>query len=466
MNIEFAGKRVAVIGMGVTGIAATEALLDRGADVTLFDRESREKLGRRAARAEKLGARTVFGFGPERRLADFDLVIASPGVRPDSTLIQDAIARGMQVISEIELAYLISAAPIIAITGTNGKSTTTVLIGRMLEADGSDVFIAGNIVAGDIRLPLVTAAREAHPDSVIVAEVSSFQLELIDRFRPYIAAVLNVTEDHQDRYGSIEAYAAAKARIFKNYGLGDWAIVNADDPISAAMAPKGPRVLRFSRLEEQTEGAFLRGDRVIVRVEGREKRVCTVDQIPLPGEINQENVLAACCAAAAYGAATQSMSRAIRQLKPLEHRLEPVGEIGGVRFVNNSMCTNVMAAVGSIEAIEDPVVVISGGIHKGGDLRPFARLVASKVKHLALIGRDAETLRKAVEAEGYRQVTIVGSLRDAVLDAKSAAEPGDVVVLAPLCASHDMFNSFEDRGEQFKEIVEEIAKGEGKKAKR
>ena len=330
------------------------------------------------------------------------------------------------------------------------------MIGKMLEADGRDTLIAGNVVAGDIRMALVTAAHKAKANSVIVAEISSFQLERTQRFRPRIAALLNVTDDHLDRHTNFEEYAALKTRIFANQGDGDWAIVNADDPVSSRLTPRGPRVLRFSRVSEPEEGAFLRGDQMIVRIGGQETDVLSVEDIPLRGTHNQENALAACCAAAAFGAKPESIARAVREFKPIEHRMEPVAVIGGVEYLNNSMCTNVMAAVRSIEAIEEPVVVIAGGVHKGGDLRPLAKTIAAKAKHLVLIGNSAEELRDAMAVEGYDRITMSDSLRDAVLTAKAAASPGDVVMLAPVCASFDMFVDFEDRGRQFKEIVEEL----------
>jgi len=215
-------------------------------------------------------------------------------------------------------------------------------------------------------------------------------------------------------------------------------------------------LLRFSRLTEPENGAFLRGGEVVLRESGKEIVVCSVDDIPLRGTCNQENVLAACCAASRFGLSVESITRAIREMKPVEHRLEPVAVIDSVEYLNNSMCTNVAAVVRSIEAIDEPVVVIAGGIHKGGDLRPFARTVASRVRHLVLIGRSAEEIRDAVTGEGCDRITLAGSLRDAVLAARSKAAPGDVVMLAPGCASFDMFRSFEDRGEQFKEIVKEM----------
>jgi len=457
MSIELRGKRVAIVGMGRTGMAAAEVLRDLGAEVTLLDRKPRTELPEAITEAERLNAHTIFEFDGQNSIGDFDIVVPSPGVRSDLPALHDAESRGVTVIAEIEMAYLISPAPIIAVTGTNGKTTTTVMIGKMLEADGRKVLIAGNVVAGDIRMALITAAHQATMDGVIVAEISTFQLERIQRFRPYIAALLNVSEDHLDRHADVEEYAALKSRVFANQSYGDWAIVNADDTIASRLAPsRGPRILRFSRREELAEGAFLKNGRVIVRFDGGEMDICSVEDINLRGTHNQENVLAACCAAAAFGAKPESMAAAIREFQPIEHRMEPVAVIDDVEYLNNSMCTNVMAAVRSIEAIEEPVIVIVGGVHKGGDLRPLARTIASRVKSLILIGESAHVIQDAAVAEGCNRITMSSSLKDAVLAAKNAAQPGDVVMLVPGCASFDMFENFEDRGNRFKEIVRSL----------
>ena len=434
MSIELRGKRVAVVGMGRTGMATAEVLRDLGAEVTLFDQKPRTELPEALTEAERLNAHTIFEFDGQNSIGDFDLVVPSPGVRSDLPALHDAESRGVPVIAEIELAYLISPAPIIAVTGTNGKTTTTIMIGKMLEADDRKVLIAGNVVAGDIRMALITAAHKAAADGVIVAEISTFQLERIQRFRPYIAALLNVSEDHLDRHADVEEYAALKARVFANQSRGDWAIVNADDTIASRLAPlQGPKVLRFSRREELEEGAFLKNGRVIVRFDGGEMDICHVEDINLRGTHNQENVLAAYCAAAAFGVKSESMATAIREFQPIEHRMEPVAVIDGVEYLNNSMCTNVMAAVRSIEAIEEPVIVIVGGVHKGGDLRPLARTIASRVKSLILIGESAQAIHDAVVAEGCNRITMSSSLKDAVLAAPSTNTQSKPFVYCPYC---------------------------------
>ena len=453
MTGEYRGKRVAVIGMARTGLAVAEALKDLGAVVTLYDRKPAEEIEEAVADAARIGVTARPGV-ESPSLAEADLVIPSPGVPRKSPVLVAARQLGVPVLSEIELAYRLSRAPIIAVTGTNGKTTTTVMIGKMLEADGQDTYIAGNVVAGDIRLPLVTAAMRATEKSVIVAEISTFQLEWIETFRPSIGALLNISRDHGDRHASFEEYADLKASLFRYQRPDDFAVVNADHPLVMEKT-KGvkSRILRFSRLIEPEEGAFVRGEGIIVRLGGSERRICAKSDIPIPGEHNVENVLAASLAAIAHGAGPEAVAEAVRAFTAVEHRLEPVAEIDGVLYINNSMCTNVDATVRSIEAIVRPVIVIAGGKDKGSDWAPFAETVEARVKHLVLIGASAPVIESAVREAGYTKITNAASMHDAVEAARSLAEPGDVVLLAPGCASFDMFRGFEDRGQVFKSIV-------------
>ena len=285
-------------------------------------------------------------------------------------------------------------------------------------------------------------------------------MEWISSFKPRIAALLNVTSDHMDRHADVREYAALKARIFENQTADDFAIINAENRITAALAPKlRGRVLRFARLPDsilslsKEEGAFVRGDDLIVRLGGRETTVCGRPDLRIPGEHNVENVLAASCAAIAFGAKPESVLKAVREFTGVEHRLETVAVVDGVRYVNNSMCTNVDAAVRSVEAIDQPQIVIAGGKDKGSDYAPLAAAFKRKAKHVVLIGADAGLIRSAAEKAGYGAITMAGSMQEAVDSARALAEPGDAVVLTPGCASFDMFNSFEHRGRVFKDIV-------------
>jgi UDP-N-acetylmuramoylalanine--D-glutamate ligase len=450
---EYAGMNVAIIGMARTGLAAAEALRGLGANVTLYDRKPAVELEQALAHASKLGVTAIAGVG-EPALDGVDLVIPSPGVPKEAPVFEEARRLGAAVLSEIELAYRLSPAPIVAVTGTNGKTTTTVMIGKMLLADGQDTFIAGNVVAGDIRLPLVTAAVRATGQSVIVAEISTFQLEWIETFRPSIGALLNISQDHGDRHTSFDEYADLKASLFRHQRPDDCAIVNADNPIVMERTRSmNSRLLPFSRTTEPEEGAFVRGGDLVVRLAGEEWRICSKTDIPIPGEHNVENALAASLAAVAYGANPSAVADAIRRFAAVEHRLEPVAEIDGVEYINNSMCTNIDALVRSVEAIERPVIVIAGGKDKGSEWRPFADLVRQRVKALVLIGVSAPVIESAVREVGYESITNAGSMDDAVAVARRLAEPGDVVLLAPGCASFDMFSGFEDRGQVFKSAV-------------
>lgn len=452
---DYTGKTIAVIGMARTGLAVAEVMTDLGARVVLYDNKPESELAEALAVANSLGAEAHAGT-TAIDLVGVDLLVPSPGVPATLPVFTEARERGVEVLSEIELAYRLSKAPIVAITGTNGKTTTTILTGRMLQADGRDAYIAGNVATGDIRLPLVMAAHKASSDSIIVAEISTFQLEWIRSFRPKIAMLLNVTSDHMDRHGSVEEYRNLKARIFENQTADDIAVINADNPFTASLVPKlATRVLQFSRKIEVPEGGFVRGDDLIIRLNGIEHTICNRSDIPLRGEHNVENVLAAACAAIALGVKPESIAKAVREFVPVEHRLEPVAMIDGVQYINNSMCTNVDSTVRSIEAIDEPQIVIAGGKakDKNEDYGPVGDALRRKAKHLVLIGADKALIRRAAERAGFTAISEADSMREAVEIARGVAEPGDVIVLTPACASFDMFKSFEHRGQVFKEIV-------------
>ena len=452
---DYMGKSIAVIGMARTGLAVAEVMKNLGAEVILYDKKSESELSDALETARQLGVKAYTGTNAVD-FTNIDLVIPSPGVPRSLAVFAEAEKRGIEVISEIELAYRISKAPIIAITGTNGKTTTTVLTGQIMMADGRDTYIAGNVVAGDIRMPLITAAYKANEDSVIVAEISTFQLEWISKFRPKIAALLNVTADHLDRHASIEEYAQLKARIFENQTTDDFSIINAENSNTAVLAPsiKG-HLLKFARLSKVDEGGFVRDDELIISLFGKQTAICKRSDIPIRGEHNVENVLAAGCMAIAFGVKPESILKAVKTFKAVEHRLEPVAVIDGVEYINNSMCTNIDAAVRSVEAIHEPQIVIAGGKDKGLDYRLLGEAFKRNAKHVVLIGADANLIRTAAENAGFHAISDAKSMQEAVDIARTLAQPGDVVVLTPGCASFDMFSSFEDRGRVFKKIVKD-----------
>ena len=459
---EFTGKKAHIIGMARSGLAAAEVLVSLGATVTIHDQKDESGLGESFIIAYKIGVETRVGNTAYEGIEEADIVVSSPGIPETCPGLVAAQAHGIPILPEIELAYRVSKAPIIAVTGTNGKTTTTALIGEMLKHDGKKVYIAGNIIAGDIRMPLVKAAINASSSDVIVAEISSFQLEWITTFRPKVGALLNVSADHLDRYPDLETYVRMKAKLFEYQEPTDYAVLNVDDARVAKLASDiCSRVWKFSRTKEVELGTFARGAEVWARTSEGEYLVCDTSKMKLRGQHNLENVLAAAAAALAYGINRKSIQAAVDEFEALEHRLEPVAEIGGVEFLNNSMCTNVAASVRSLEAIGRPVIVIAGGKDKGSDYGPLGEAFVRYAKHVVLIGKDAPLIEKAARDAGFDQIGRAGSMEEAVEMAWQKAERGDTVVLSPGCASFDMYNDFEHRGQVFKATVNALAKRAG-----
>ena len=487
MDTEFKNKTIAVVGLARSGLACCRVLTQLGAIVIPCDGKPAEALTDALAEVAALGLTPVVGGAP-LDYSKLDYVVTSPGVWKTAAVLQDAVAAGVPVLGEIEAAYRIARAPILAITGTNGKTTTTLLLGEMLQAAGIETYIAGNIAAGDIALPLIEAAYAAPPDAAIVAEISSFQLEWISTFRPKVAALLNITPDHGDRQ-SWDEYVAAKGRIFENQTEEDAAIWNSNllslglgsDTISqilddVSMAAKA--VLWSFDIEPQEwncDRIVWRGGNTIyvspsqvdvssqgsVQLSPETAELCDVSEVKLPGKHNLENIMAAATMATAFGVGIEPIRKVATTFTGVVHRLEYVETIDGVRYVNNSMCTNAAAFEKSLEALPEPKVVIAGGVFKGGDVSELANAVLkNSVKALVLIGRSAHEIEAAAQAAGCEAVYRAGTLRDAVTAAAGLAEAGDTVLLAPACASFDMFADFEDRGEQFKAAVRERAGGE------
>jgi UDP-N-acetylmuramoylalanine--D-glutamate ligase len=370
------------------------------------------------------------------------------------------VKRSQPVLAEIEIAWRIARAPIVGITGTNGKTTTVLLTDAMLRAGDLESQVCGNTLAGGFQVPLIAAADRAPATQVLVAEISSFQLEWVRCFRPRIAIVTNISVDHLNRHGTVEAYREAKARLLDAQGVTDWAVLNADDVGSQGLKERGrARRLWFSRRQKVEEGAFLRGaDRVImVRAGDREAEVGPAADLLLPGEHNVENALAAAAAAFALGVRPEAIRAALRQFPGVPDRLERVATLGGVEWVNNTMCTNVDAAVRSMEAYDRPLIVIAGGRDKGSDFAPLGRALAARARRLIAIGTDGPRIAEAARSHGLKGISEAGSMREAVRMAADAASPGDVVILAPACASFDWYAGFEERGREFRRCVEELA---------
>jgi UDP-N-acetylmuramoylalanine--D-glutamate ligase len=455
LDAELRGKRVTVVGLARSGLAACTVLAERGALVVGTDRSPRETLRGDLAGLEARGVRIETGGHRTESFLAADLIVISPGVPTGLPLLAQARSREIPVWGEVELASRLTAARFLGITGTNGKSTTTSLVGAMLESASFPVVVAGNI--GTALCEVVTTLSPSH---WVVAELSSFQLETIVSFRPQAAALLNLAPDHLDRYADLDAYYAAKARIFMNQTSDDYAVLNADDPPTLAWARgirSRPRL--FSRMRTMGDGAFVRDGRLIVRRDGRTDAVCGVGEIRIPGLHNLENGLAAAAMASAIGVPPAAIGEALRRFPGLPHRLELVAEMDGVRYVNDSKGTNVGAVLKSLEGYAGGVILIAGGKDKGGDFGPLRPLVASRVKTLLLIGQARQAIRD--QLAGACPMEEAPTLEAAVARGAAIAVAGDTVLLSPACASFDMFRDFEHRGDVFRQAVRDLASRKG-----
>lgn len=454
--MELKGQSVLVVGMARSGGAAARFAAARGAVVTVNDARPIEALGADAAELQGEGMSVVVGGHPVELFTSANLVVVSPGVPADAEPLVAARAAGVPVIGEVELASRFLRGRIVGITGSNGKTTTTTLIGQMLADAGLHVSVAGNI-----GTPLVATVDASTDDTWHVVEFSSFQLECIDMMRVHRAVILNITPDHLDRHRTLSAYAAAKARILENQTSDDLAVLNADDPHVAELADAtGARVTFFSRAGDLGAGVCRRDDRLVWRAAGGVvEDLIDIADIPLFGEHNLENVCAALAVGRDLGISTERMVATIKAFAGVEHRLERVVDIDGVAFFNDSKATNTDAAIKAIEAFDGrpgQTVVILGGIGKGQDFRVFADVARGRVRHAVLIGEAADEIDRALA--GVCPTTRAGSMGEAVGFAKDVAQPGDRVVLAPACSSFDMFENFEHRGRIFKQEVEALAR--------
>jgi UDP-N-acetylmuramoylalanine--D-glutamate ligase len=457
MNLmELNGKRVLVVGLGKSGVASALFLKAHGARVTVSDTKSGDELRNEIPVLLDHGITVETGGHGERTFRGQDLIVVSPGVPVDAPLLAQARSLGEPVIGEIELAAQFLPGPIVAITGSNGKTTTTTLAGEILTAGGLPTLVGGNI-----GTPAISLAERAKPETVIVLEVSSFQLETIQTFRPKVAVVLNVTPDHLDRHRTFEAYVDAKARIFENQQSSDFAVLNEDDPTCVTMAGRTrAQVFWFSRQKEVRQGAWVREGNILFRDGRGPREVMLVPEIPLKGAHNLENVLAAVCAGALMGCAPEKIRQAVRDFKAVEHRLEFVATIRGVDYYNDSKATNVDATIKALESFPANIHLILGGKDKGSDYTVLNDLLRQRVKRVYTIGAAAEKIESQIVSSsgthaksGSVQVVHAETLENALRKANAVAEPGDVVLLAPACASFDQFKNYEQRGQVFKEIV-------------
>jgi len=448
---QLAGKKVLVVGLARTGIATALFCAERGARVTVTEERAETHLAEAAAKLRAAGVTLEFGGHRPETFLHQDLIVPSPGVPPAMPALASAIARGVTVWSEIELAWRFLRGRLACITGSNGKTTTTSLIGHILETAGFPVQVAGNI-----GTPLISRVDISSDASFTVVEASSFQLELISAFRPDIAVLLNVTPDHLDRHGSIEAYGAAKARMFENQKENDAAVINAEDALAAQYAPSGPRVFWFSRSKRVASGCYLRGDEIVFRCDGTESVLLERKMIGLRGSHNLENVLAAACAARLAGVEPAAIAEGVRTFAGVEHRIEYVATVAGVDYFNDSKATNVDATLKALDAFPGNVLVILGGKDKGSDFRILRAALRSHARMALLIGSAADKIE--ADLAGVVPVERAETLARAVEAAARRAQPGDTVLLAPACASFDQFENYEHRGRVFKQLVRELEK--------
>jgi len=462
MNVE--GKKVLVVGIARSGIAAARLLASHGAMVIANDAKSESELRDAAAELRLLDVMLSLGGHPESLFGNADLIVLSPGVPVDLPALEAGRRAGVEILSEPELAGRFMRGRMIGVTGSNGKTTVTTLVGELMRAAGAEVIVGGNI-----GMPLSSLVEKSTEKSWLVAELSSFQLEMINSLRVNVAVVTNITPDHLDRHGTFENYVRAKHRIFSNQQEGDKAILNGQDQGIADMVAKlgvsSDRVY-FSSSGRQTlsgaAGIFVEGGSVYTTMmadDRGETEVIKLDEIPLPGMHNVENVMSALaatfCAMQTTAEDLPALREAVKRFKGVEHRIEYVAEIDGIKFFNDSKATNVDSTVKALEAFEKNIIVILGGKDKGSDYLPLAPLVRERVKQVILIGAASDKIAEQLEGSG--PIRRARSMQDAVLIAMEVATSGDTVLLAPACASFDMFDNFEHRGRVFKEAVYKLA---------
>jgi len=450
-GFDFAGKRVLVVGLGRTGVAVSLFAAGYGATVTATDEKSESELGETAAKLREAGVKLELGGHPADAFLDQDLIVVSPGVPANLPALVLAHLKGIPVWGEVELAWRFLRGKLVAITGSNGKTTTTSLVAHILAGAGIPTLVGGNI-----GVPLLSLVESSTDSSVTVAEISSFQLETIEKFRPEIGVLLNLTPDHLDRHASFEEYATAKMRMFENQLERDVAVLNADDPEVTRRMPARPQVFWFSRQKQVAQGAYLRDGQIVFRNDGSEAALGRREDIPLRGEHNVENVLAACAAAYLAGATPAAIAAGVKTFRGVEHRLEFVADVAGVKFYNDSKATNVDAALKAVEAFSEPLIVILGGKDKGSPYTPLVEPLRERAKIVLTIGAAAEKI--AADLGDAVAIENAGTLERAVQIAGERARSGDVVLLAPACSSFDQFENYEQRGRTFKDLVAKLEK--------
>lgn len=453
-NIEnITGKRVLIVGLGNSGKAAVQAMVKLGAVVSVQDNKTEEDIDPQLLTFLKDKSVTCYlGCQPED-MSSFDMMILSPGVSPELDFIKTARDSGVEITGELEIAYRIGNGRYVAITGTNGKTTTTTLVGEIYKAADKKTYVVGNI-----GVAVISKALTAEEDSWLITETSSFQLETIKDFRPQVSAILNLTPDHMDRHKTMENYGNAKAQVFINQTPDQYCVMNYDDKECFKLSEKcNARIVPFSRLEELDFGAYVKDDTLVIKNEdGKVVEICRADELKIPGSHNLENALAAAAIAYFGGINPDIIAKVLRQFNGVEHRIELCNEIDGVRFVNDSKGTNPDAAIKAIEAMKENIILIAGGYDKNSSFDEFAEAFDGRVKALILLGKTASKIKAAAENAGFTNTVILKDMEACVREAYRIAEPGDVVLLSPACASWDMYTSFEQRGRHFKSCVQAL----------
>ncbi|MBI5789529.1 MAG: UDP-N-acetylmuramoyl-L-alanine--D-glutamate ligase [Candidatus Schekmanbacteria bacterium] len=448
--LNVAGKKITVLGLARSGVAAANLLVQKGAEVTVTDMKTEAALSKHLAKLDKR-VKLCLGGHSDELFVNPDLIIISPGIPLTIPPVIKAQKAGKKIISELELAYRMTEIPFIAIGGTNGKTTTTTLVGELLKAAGLNVSVGGNI-----GFAACQALMDNPGADYWVTEVSSFQTDTIEQFRPYIALLLNITPDHLDRYPTYADYIAAKARLFLNQTEKDFAILNADDPL-VLKAAHGTRAVKFlfSRLQDLPEGIMVRGGRIMIKWEGLSSEICSIDDLGIQGTHNVENALAASAAAVICGMSSPLIKKVLAGFQPLEHRMEFVTYFNGITFINDSKGTNIGAVFKSLDSFDQPIVLIAGGKDKGGDFSSLEELVKERVRNVVLIGEATAKFKEDLPAV-QDKLHEADTMQNAVRKAFALAQKGDVVLLSPACASFDMFENYEERGRIFKAAVKNL----------
>lgn len=448
-------QNVLVIGLGRSGIAALQAVLKLGARVSVQDSKPAEEIDPQLLSfLEGHQVTCYFGKDPDD-LGSFDMLILSPGVSPELAFVKEAQAKGAEIIGELEIAYRIGKGNYVAITGTNGKTTTTTLVGEIFQKAKEKTYVVGNI-----GVAVISKAMSAEEDSWLVTETSSFQLETTRYFKPVVSAILNLTPDHMDRHKTMENYGKAKAKIFENQDENQYCVINYDDKVCYDLAKDcKAKVVPFSRKEELEFGAFVEDGYIVIRNESGEKiRFCKTEELVIPGTHNLENALAAAAVAYFAGINPEIITQTLKEFQGVEHRIEFCGQVDGVRFVNDSKGTNPDASIKAVEAIKGGIILIAGGYDKGSSFDELIKAFNGKVKYMVLLGKTAPKIKETAEKLGFTNSIIVKDMEECVKEGFRLAEPGDTVLLSPACASWDMYTSFEQRGEHFKSCVQRLEK--------